>query len=254
MLTLDRVAYSFGDGGSLAVADVSLAVARGQLVGVVGPNGAGKTTLLRLAAGFLAPTSGRVTLDDVDPRTESRRQVAKRVAYVPQEYALAFPFSVDDVVLMGRYPHQRALSWDSADDRELSREAMRMCDVAELGARRFDTLSGGEKRRVLLAQAFCQKANLVVLDEPTAALDPAHALAVFSLLAREKARTAALLVTHDLTMAVRFCDRLLVLERGRVAAFGSPQEVLDSGALARVFRVGVHVGRLADGSWFVVPT
>jgi iron complex transport system ATP-binding protein len=132
---------------------------------------------------------------------------------------------------------------------------MRRCDVEGLAGRRFDALSGGERRRALLAQAFCQAADLILLDEPTAALDPAHALAVFRILEEEKAArgAAALIVTHDLNLAGRFADRLVLLDGGRVAAEGPPAAVLAAEATARAFAVTLHVGALADGTPYVVP-
>jgi iron complex transport system ATP-binding protein len=253
MLTLEDVRFAFGDRAVLA--GVSLAVARGEIVCVVGANGAGKTTLLRLAAGFLRPGGGRVRVGDVDPQRTPRRLLARRLAFLPQEYHLAFPFTVGEVVLMGRYPHQATWALESRADATLAEEAMRRCDVLGLAGRRFDALSGGERRRALLAQAFCQAADLVLLDEPTAALDPAHALAVFRILEEEKAArgAAALVVTHDLNLAGRFADRVVVLDAGRVATAGPPRAVLASAATGRAFGISLHVGALADGTPYVVP-
>ena len=253
MLTVDSVRFAFRERPVLSGA--SLTVAAGELVCVVGPNGAGKTTLLRLAAGLLVPTSGRVLVAGVDPRATSRKALARRLAFLPQEYHLVFPFTVGEVVLMGRYPHRGSWALETAADTEVAESAMRRCDVLGLAGRRFDELSGGEKRRALLAQAFCQAADLILLDEPTAALDPAHALAVFGILEEEKAARgqAALVVTHDLNLAGRFADRLVVIDQGAVAVAGPPADVLASAAMARAFGVTLHVGRLADGTPYVVP-
>jgi iron complex transport system ATP-binding protein len=191
---------------------------------------------------------------DLDPRRAERRALARQLAYLPQEYSVVFPFTVAEVVLMGRYAHRRGLALESADDLAAARAAMQRCDVLSLADRRFDELSGGERRRALLAQAFCQAASIVLLDEPTASLDPAHAVAVFQILVEEKARgAAALLVTHDLHLAARFADRLLVLDGGRLVAAGAPLTALASEAAARAFGVPLHVGRLPDGRSFVVP-
>ena len=253
MLTLDQVRFAYG---TRAVLDgVSLAVAPGEIVCVVGANGAGKTTLLRLAAGLIAPTSGRVTLGDADPRALPRRLLARRLAFLPQEYHIVFPFTVAEVVLMGRYPHRPSWALEGGADVEVAEQAMRRCDVLHLADRRFDALSGGERRRALLAQAFCQAAELILLDEPTASLDPAHALAVFRVLSEEKAArgAAALVVTHDLNLAGRCADKLVLLDGGKVAAEGPPGEVLRAGATTRAFGVALHVGALPDGTPFVVP-
>ncbi len=253
MLTLAQVRFAYGPRRVLD--DVSLAVGAGEIVCVVGANGAGKSTLLRIAAGLIAPAAGRVVLGDSDPRTLPRRLLARRLAFLPQEYHIVFPFTVAEVVLMGRYPHRGAWLLESGVDAELADEAMRRCDVRHLADRRFDALSGGERRRALLAQAFCQAAELILLDEPTASLDPAHALAVFRVLGEEKAarRAAALVVTHDLNLAGRFADRIVLLDGGTVAAAGPPGEVLRSPATVRAFRVALHVGALPDGTPFVVP-
>jgi len=255
MTMLDLASVRFAYRERTVLAGVSLAVERGEIVAIVGPNGAGKTTLLRLAAGFLRPAAGRVLVGDADPRATPRRLLARRLAFLPQEYHIVFPFTVGEVVLMGRYPHQGAWTLESAGDAALAEAAMRRCDVAGLAARRFDELSGGERRRALLAQAFCQAAELILLDEPTAALDPAHALAVFHILEEERATrgAAALLVTHDLGLAGRFADRLVVLDGGRVVASGPPAQVLADPATARAFGVTLHVGALPDGTRFVVP-
>jgi iron complex transport system ATP-binding protein len=254
VLALADVSFAYGSRPVLT--RVTLAVARAEIVCVVGPNGAGKSTLLRLAAGLAAPDSGRVTVGDADPRALPRRVVARRLAVLPQEYHVVFPFTVAEVVLMGRYPHRPTWGLETTADLAVADEAMRRCDVTHLAGRRFDALSGGERRRALLAQAFCQEAELILLDEPTASLDPAHALAVFRILEEEKAArgAAALVVTHDLNLAARFADRLVLLDGGAVAATGAPDDVLRADATTRAFAVTLHVGALPDGTPFVVPT
>jgi iron complex transport system ATP-binding protein len=241
---------------SLILDRVSMELAPGELVCVIGPNGAGKTTLLRLAAGLLPPAAGTVTLEGKDPRGLPRRELARRLAYLPQDYHLVFPFSVGEVVLMGRYPHRGALAFEGDADLAAAQEALVRCDVAHLAERRWDELSGGERRRALLAQAFCQAAPFVLLDEPTASLDPAHAVAVFRILVEEKrARAAAaLVVTHDLNLTARFADRVLLVDGGHIVAAGPPAQVLASPEATRAFGVAFHVGALPGGEAFVVPT
>jgi iron complex transport system ATP-binding protein len=252
LIALRDVTYAFE---TRPVVDaVTLDVPRGELVCVVGANGAGKTTLLRLVAGFVAPSSGTVRIDGLDPARVARRQLSRRLAFLPQEYHLAFPFTVGEVVLMGRYPHRGALALESDEDARLAMAAMVRCDVGWLASRRFDALSGGERRRALLAQAFCQAAELLLLDEPTASLDPAHAVAVFQILAEEKKTrgATAIVVTHDLNLAARFADRIVVLHGGKVVANGAPDEVLASAATQEAYGVRLHVGKLGDIR-FVVP-
>jgi iron complex transport system ATP-binding protein len=234
---------------------VTAEVRAGELVAIVGPNGAGKTTLLRAMAGLLAATSGEVRAFGADPARTERRALARRLAYLPQRYELAFPFTVGEVVLMGRYAHRR-VGFESEADLHAARAAMERCDVLGLETRRFDELSGGEQRRALLAQALCQQAEALLLDEPTAALDPAHARALLVALRAECERgAAAVVVTHDLSLAVRWGHRLLLLAGGELVAAGDPGEVLASEAAARAFDVTIHVGTLpSSGIPFAVPT
>jgi iron complex transport system ATP-binding protein len=253
---------TFGYGSVPVLDDVTLAIEPGRIACVVGANGAGKTTLLKLMAGLLAPGRGRgrgdVRCFGRDPRATPRRALATRLAYVPQSYSLAFPFTVSEVVLMGRYAHRGPglLGLERDDDVAAAQAAMQRCDILGLADRRFDAISGGEQRRALLAQAFCQRVEVILLDEPTASLDPAHAIALFAALARERDErgAAAVVVTHDLNLAARFGDRLLLLDGARLVADGPPAEVLASDEAAAAFAVGLHVGRLpGTDTPFVVP-
>jgi iron complex transport system ATP-binding protein len=229
-------------------------VSAGELVVVVGPNGAGKTTLLRVLAGLLPVSAGNVRCFGRDPAAADRRVIAADLAYLPQHYELAFPFRVEDVVLLGRYASQRGLGLASADDLAAARSAMAACDVLELADRRFDELSGGEARRVILAQALCQGARCVLLDEPTAGLDPAHARSVLARL-RERcdAGAAAVVVTHDLDLALRFATQMWLVAEGALAAKGTPAAVLASAATRAAFQLEIHVGTLPNGQPFAVP-
>jgi iron complex transport system ATP-binding protein len=233
---------------------VSASVARGELVVIVGPNGAGKTTLLRAMAGLVEPSGGRVRCMGHDPAKVARRRIARDLAYLPQHYELAFPFIVEEVVLLGRYAQQRGLGLPSEADLAAARAAMRACDVEALAARRFDELSGGEARRVILAQALCQGAKCLLLDEPTAGLDPAHARAVFEMLRTHcDGGAAAVVVTHDLDLALRHAGTMWLVAGGRLAARGAPADVLASAATREAFQLAIHVGQLPDGSRFAVP-
>lgn len=253
MIACEAVGFGYEDQPVLR--DVTLAIAPGELVCLVGPNGAGKTTLVRLIAGLLQPARGSVRVAGLDPARAARREVARRLAYVPQVYEIAFPFTVGEVVLMGRYAHQGGLGFESAADLAAARTAMERCDVSALEQRRFDAISGGEQRRALLAQAFCQGADAIVLDEPTAALDPAHGRAVLAALRAEctDRQACGVVVTHDLNLAARWADRVVVLDRGAILADGAPSTVLASAATAAAFGLALHVGTLPSGAPFVVP-
>ena len=247
MIEVEDVVCGYGDVPVLG--GVSVRAGVGELVAVVGPNGAGKTTLARVMAGLLPITRGRVRVDGKDPRATPRHELAQTLAYLPQRYELAFPFTAIDIVLMGRYARHRGPGLDDQSDVEAATAAMERCDVGDLAERRFDTLSGGERRRVIVAQALCQGARLLILDEPTAALDPAHAIAVMGSLAAERDRGAAVLVvTHDLDLAARAADRVVVMAAGKIVADGAPAAVFADPRVAAAFACTLHTGELPGGA------
>jgi iron complex transport system ATP-binding protein len=255
-VTLDGV--TFRHDGRAVLQSLTLHLPAGQLVGIVGPNGAGKSTLLRLVAGLLSPSQGVVRCFGADPRAAPRRRVARQLAYLPQDQRHTFAFSVSEVVLMGRYAHGRGgfLGLETAADLRAAAAAMARCDVLPLRDRRFSELSGGEQRRVLLAQALCQEAGLLLLDEPTASLDPGHAIALMREVVSETRQRAvtAVVVTHDLNLAIQHVDRLLLLHHGQLAGDGAPVAVLSTPAASAAFGVAMHVGRLpGSAAPFVVP-
>jgi ABC-type cobalamin/Fe3+-siderophores transport system ATPase subunit len=241
-------------GGRDVVREISADVGAGELVVIVGPNGAGKTTLLRAMGGLVAPRSGTIRAFGHDPARVDRRVLARELAYLPQQYDLAFPFVVEEVVLLGRYVHQRGLGLASDEDLAAARAAMTACDVADLAERRFDELSGGEARRVIIAQALCQGARCMLLDEPTSGLDPAHAHGVFKMLVAHCERgSSAVVVTHDLDLALRHATTMWLLSKGHLSSRGAPRDVMTSGATREAFGVGFHLGTLPSGEPFAVP-
>jgi len=191
-----------------------------------------------------------------DPLRAPRRVIARELAYLPQSYELAFPFAVEEVVLLGRYARQRGLGLAGDDDLAAARQAMAACDVAHLASRRFDELSGGEARRVIVAQALCQGARCLLLDEPNTGLDPAHARAIFELIRAQcdaGARAAAIVVTHDLDLALRHGGSMWLIAEGAIAARGAPADVLAASQTRDAFGVAIHVGELPSGARFAVP-
>ena len=254
MAHLELHGASIALGGRDVVRDVSAQVDAGELVVVVGPNGAGKTTLLRAIGGLVAPRAGTIHVLGRDPLRAPRRDIARELAYLPQHYELAFPFAVEEVVLLGRYARQRGLGLAGADDLAAARRAMAACDVAHLASRRFDELSGGEARRVIVAQALCQGARCLLLDEPTTGLDPAHARAIFELIRTQcDAGAAAIAVTHDLDLALRHGGSMWLVADGRIAARGAPADVLTAPQTRAAFGIAIHVGELPSGARFAVP-
>jgi iron complex transport system ATP-binding protein len=218
---------------------VSLDVRPGEVVALVGPNGAGKSTLLRTFYRALRPASGRVTLDGEDVWRMTGRRLARRLAAVLQEAPGDFELTVYDVVAMGRTPYKRAFQGDDADDRSIVLGALAELDVADLAEAPFDRLSGGEKQRVLIARALTQQAGTMVLDEPTNHLDLRHQLDALRLVRR--LGVTAVVALHDLNLAAAFCDRICVMDTGRLVAVGPPDQVLTPELLAEVYRVDAEV-------------
>lgn len=240
--------------GREVLAGVDLAVERGALVAVVGPNGVGKSTLLRCCVGLLRPTAGRVLLDGIDVRALDRAAVARRVAVVPQAVETMFPFTVREVVALGRTARLGPLAIARAADAAAVEGALAELDLAPLAERRIDELSGGERQRAVLAMALAQEADVLLLDEPTVHLDPTHqraALALIRALARSRG-VATVAVLHDLNLASAVADRIVVMSGGRVVADGEPSHVLSAATVRAVFGTGLVVGT-HEGIPFVLP-
>jgi iron complex transport system ATP-binding protein len=242
MLRADAVSFGYGDSGFL-LTDVSVAITPGSLTGLLGPNGCGKTTLLKLLSGVLRPRSGRVLLGDLPLAAMTRRELARRVAVVPQETHPAFEYSVTEMVLMGRHPHLGVFQLEGPADFEAARQALDTTGTAHLGARNYITLSGGEKQRVIIASALAQATDVLLLDEPSASLDLGYQLEVAGLLARlnRERRVTMVLATHDLNLAASLCDRLVVMRAGRVLAQGPTNEVLTSAMVRQLYDVDADV-------------
>jgi iron complex transport system ATP-binding protein len=233
---------------------VTLGVDGGQLVAIAGPNGSGKTSLLRALLGMVPTTGGAVELDGRPIAAWRPAERARRVGFVSQREDYPFAWRVEELVAFGRYPWLPALAPLSRRDDEIVGRAMRRADVEGLAGRRIDTLSGGEWQRVRIARALAQESRVLLLDEPTAALDLGHEMEILELI-RELVDEgiAAVIVTHQLNLAARFADRLMVLDRGRVAAQGRAPEVLDPVLLERVFGWPVAIDREIDGVPQFVP-
>ncbi|GIH23603.1 ABC transporter ATP-binding protein [Acrocarpospora phusangensis] len=226
-------------GGRDLVSEVSLEVAEGEVLGLAGPNGAGKSTLLRTLYRARRPTSGRVLLDGRDVWRQPAGWLARRLAAVLQESGGDFELTVYDVVAMGRTPHKRAFDGDNHEDKAIIADALARLDVAGLAYAPFDRLSGGEKQRVLIARALAQRPATMVLDEPTNHLDLRHQLDALELV--RGLGVTAVIALHDLNLAAAFCDRVCVMDGGRVVAVGPPAEVLTPALLAEVYRVQAEV-------------
>lgn len=249
------VSYRLDDGTPL-VDDVSLAVHPGELVAVLGPNGAGKSTLLGLLTGDLAPTAGEVRVAGRPLAAFGARELARHRAVMPQQTGLAFPFTVDEVVRMGRTPHAGTRPDAAAESEDaIVARCLAETDTTHLAGRAFPSLSGGEQARVTLARVLAQQAPLLLLDEPTAALDLKHTEDVLRL-ARQRARRgdAILVVLHDLTLAAAYADRIALLARGRLAACGPPAAVCTPATLSALYGHPVDVlPHPTTGALLVLP-
>ena len=255
LLEARELRYRHAARAAEAVAGASLSVRAGEVVGVIGPNAAGKSTLARLCCGLLAAQAGEVLLQGTPLARLSRRERARRVAFLPQQQPADLTFTAREVALMGRAPHLGLWSMEGPRDRECAQAALSEADAADLADRSVAQLSGGERQRVFLARAFAQEAALLLLDEPTAGLDLEHqVLLVNALRRRAREGGGALLVLHDLALAGAACDRLLLLLAGRVLAEGTPAEVLRAEVLAPAYATQVDVvPDPATGQLLVAP-
>ena len=240
-------------GGRPVLQQVDAQISPGEVLGLIGPNGAGKTTLLRVLAALLTPDQGRVDHDGASLRELGRGSLARRVAFLAQGGEAPASLSVEALVGLGRLPHRRPFARAGEADRRAVARALTLCDATGFAARAVGTLSGGERHRVLLARALAVEAPYLLADEPLAGLDPQHQLDTLQVLRRISGEgTGVVVVLHDLTLAARFCDRLLLLDRGQRIADGSPVEVLDDNRLAEVF--GIHALRGSHaGEPFILP-
>jgi len=228
-------------GERTVLADVSFDLGEGRVLALLGANGAGKTTLVRTLNGTVPLTAGGVTLNGKHLADLSRREIASRVAVVAQETETRFPVTVLEFVLAGRFVYGGKFGWEREADVEAATRALRDCDLNEYASRLMNELSGGERQRVVLARALATDARILLLDEPTANLDLAHQAMMFRLI-RERCDScgaSAVVITHDLNLASGFADQILMLKAGRVAAAGSPSEVLTAENVRKVFDVDV---------------
>jgi iron complex transport system ATP-binding protein len=246
-LAAQSISYSYRQRenapADFALRDVTFDVPRASLTGLLGPNGCGKSTLLKTLAGIISPDSGTVSLDGRPLSTMTRRDIARRVAVVPQETHPAFDFTVLEIVLMGRHPHIGVMQLEGPRDFAIAGDALAATGTGHLAHRLYTTLSGGEKQRVVIASALAQAADVLLLDEPTASLDLGYQLDVASLLARlnRERGVTMILATHDLNLAASLCGSLVLIRGGRVLAQGATRDVLTSSMVRELYGVDADV-------------
>lgn len=237
ILVTSNLTFAYHD--NTVIHDINLSIKKGEFVGIIGPNGAGKSTLIRLISGLQKDYNGSITLFGQNLAGYSPGNLARKVAYVPQHIALNFPFSVKDVVRMGRFPHQQSPLNEDALAEEKINQAIHDMDLKFLRDRPFTQLSGGEKQRTIIASALAQESELLLLDEPTTALDLRHQQIILTRL--QELDKTVLLITHDINLAAQFCERIVLLDEGSILADNKPQEVLNFELLQKVYGVKVYI-------------
>lgn len=241
MLELRGVSFSYKQ--TRALSDIDLIVSEGEFLGIIGPNGAGKSTLLRLMSKALRPSSGSILIGGRPLEQIGWRELAREMAFVSAEVYFDFPFTVLEVVLMGRTPHLGRFAVEGRRDLEIARRALRLTGAGHLEERIISQLSSGERQRALIAQALAQQPRILLLDEPTAHLDIKHEIEIFELLRalNRQQNLTIIAALHDLNLAAEYCHRLLLLAGGRIYKLGSPAEVLDERAIAEAYGASVLV-------------
>ncbi|HTS57884.1 MAG TPA: ABC transporter ATP-binding protein [Terriglobales bacterium] len=251
-IQLDNVTFAYN--GRPVLAGLSLRIARGERLALLGPNGSGKSTLLKLMSGILTPSAGCVLLEGRSPAATPRRELARSIAMVPQDFAVPFAFTAREIIELGRTPHLTRWGSYSSLDRQFIDEAVEATGVQELSHRVFNELSGGERRRVMIAMALAQKSEILLLDEPTQQLDISRQGDVLNLIVELNAARGITVVAamHDLNLAARYFDRVVMLHRQSIAADGAPADVLEPDFLETVYGGQLEVSTSRDGSSPVV--
>jgi iron complex transport system ATP-binding protein len=241
MIEVNAISFRYHEDWVLQ--DVSFRVEKGEFVGVIGPNGSGKTTLLKILYRLLTPQKGDILFDLSPMKRMDRVDIAKRIAVVAQEAQLLFPFTVLETVLMGRSPYLGPLTFESKKDLEIAKKAMEWTNILPFSERALDELSGGERKRVFIARALAQETEVILLDEPTANLDIHHQIDFLDLILtlNRKRGLTIVMASHDMNIASEFCDRLILLQGGRIYKMGSPGEVITKESIERVYGCKVWI-------------
>ena len=225
-IAINGLSYAYGQTDVLK--QVRFFVEKEDFFIIIGPNGSGKTTLMKLMAGLEKPPAGKLSILEREIQNYRKKDLAQKIAFVPQDVPTDFPFSVTEVVLMGRSPYQGTLGLERAGDVEKAQQALTFTGIAHLAKRKLSALSGGERQRVFIARAICQEPEIMLLDEPTASLDLAHQIRIMDLMEKlqQEKKVTIVMVSHDLNLAAMYGTKLLLLNKGEVAEIGRPKEVL----------------------------
>ncbi|MEA3427958.1 MAG: ABC transporter ATP-binding protein [Thermodesulfobacteriota bacterium] len=248
-IDIKNLSYSYGNGPVLK--DTSFSIQKGDFFIIIGPNGSGKTTLMKTISGIIKPQKGRLEILGQSIGSYTRKVLAKTIAFVPQMVSVDFPFTVNELVLMGRSPHLGLLGLEGEKDIKIAEHAMAFTGVEHLARRRLDQLSGGERQRVFIARAICQDSEIILLDEPTASLDLAHQVRVMDLMERLKKEKSitVIMVSHDVNLAAMYGNRLLLINKGKIVSMGRPDEVLTFKALEETYGCTLLVDKSPVGKF-----
>jgi iron complex transport system ATP-binding protein len=242
-VTIEQIGFRYN--GQWVLKDISFEIRKGEFLGIIGPNGSGKTTLLNVIDGILKPEEGDVRINGTSIKKMKRDALAKIIAVVAQDFPMIFPFSVHEVILMGREPHLNKWRFEVETDFQIAREAMKMTDTFHLMNRNMATLSGGERQRVMIARSLAQQPQIMLLDEPTAFLDIRHQIDFFDLIKKLNKNNALTVVTitHDINLASLYCDRIIMLRGGQLHCEGNPYDVIIEKNIKEVYEVTVAVDK-----------
>jgi iron complex transport system ATP-binding protein len=253
---LEVSGVNFYYGAKRALENVTFTVEEGEFFGVIGPNGSGKTTLLRCISGIFKPQSGVVRFSGSNLQNLGKREIAKNIAMVPQSSAINFAFTALEIIMMGRNPHVSRFRMEDQRDYKLAENAMKLTNTEHLASRLINTLSGGEQQRVIIARALAQEPKLMLLDEPTVHLDISHQLGIMELIRKLNKNNGITIIAvfHDLNLAAQYCDRLMLMDDGKIASIGNTHQVLTSENIRKTYHVNVLVKEHPlTSSLYVIP-
>jgi len=238
-LDVKNISTYYGD--LRALEDVNFSIGEGEFWGIIGPNGAGKSTLLRNISRVLEPSKGQINLNGKNLYRISPREVAREIAFVPEETLITFAFSCLEIVLMGRAPYMRRFALEGRCELLKAKRALKIARAEDLAERPINELSSGERQRVILARALCQEPRIMILDEPTSHLDMSYEVEIFEILKslQRKSKITVITVLHDLNLALRYCDHFLLLNNGRVVIQGNASQVMKEDVISAVYGIGM---------------
>jgi len=252
LMTLEDISFTYET--SPVLKDLSVSVQEQDFIGLIGPNGSGKSTLLKIMGAILKPDSGSIKFKESPVPKINKKLFAQSVSWIPQDHPMVFPFKVSEIVLMGRHPYLSPLSFESEEDFEITRRAMETTMTSQFADRYFNEISGGEKQRVMIASALAQKPEMMLLDEPTAALDLKYQIQILNILKNlnTEHNMTLIMAMHDLNLAASFCNRLILLDKGQIVRDGTPEQVLEKNILEQVYGIEIDLDA-KDGNIRVHP-